>query len=312
MKTILVLGGFGFISTNLLKCIDLSFSGDYQVIIFDRVSAHPHGVKFDCVVKTYAGDFNDESVVEEIFSENQIDVVVHALSSTVPATSSNAQYDVTTNLIPTLKLLAIMDKYNVKDIIYLSSGGAIYGDLLKGAHCEEEAVYPKSSYGIVKLAIEKYLISYGELYGFNPLILRVSNPFGKYHYNMRQGIINVAIRKALGGETVQVWGDGEGRKDYIFVEDLAAIIMHFVVNGWKSDVYNVASGSCYSVNELLDCIKLYIPSLTVEYSSAKASDVQDFTLSIDKLKKLIPHFIPSSIKESIGETIKWNMLQNNE
>ena len=86
--------------------------------------------------------------------------MLHFLSSTVPVTSFNAQFDVESNLVSTLRLLNIMKKHSVKDIVYLSSGGAIYGDYLEKVHNEEDAVYPKSSYGVVKLAIEKYLLLY--------------------------------------------------------------------------------------------------------------------------------------------------------
>ena len=217
MKKILMLGGFGFISTNILKYIDENYAEEYEVIIFDRIMEHPKGVKFNCVKKVYAGDFSDETNLIQIFNENEINIVMHFLSSTVPATSNNAQFDVESNLIATLKLLGIMDKFGVKDIVYMSSGGAIYGDYLMKVHNEEDAVYPKSSYGVVKLAIEKYLLSYSELYEFNSLILRLSNPYGPYHYNNKQGIINIAIRKALAGEKVQIWGSGDGIKDYIYI-----------------------------------------------------------------------------------------------
>ena len=128
MKNILVLGGFGFIATNILKYIDKNYSDKYSVIVFDRIDHHPHGVICDCVKKVYAGDFSDETNITRIFNENKVDLVLHLLSSTVPATSKNAQYDVESNLIATLKLLGIMEQFNVRDILYLSSGGAIYGD----------------------------------------------------------------------------------------------------------------------------------------------------------------------------------------
>ena len=163
MKRILLLGGFGFIATNILKYIDENCVEDFEVFIFDRIAQHPKGMAFKCVKKVYVGDFSDETNMAHIFQDNKIDIVLHLLSSTVPATSSNAQYDVESNLISTLKLMGVMDKFGVKDIVYMSSGGAIYGDYLQKVHHEEDAVYPKSSYGVVKLAIEKYLLSYSEL-----------------------------------------------------------------------------------------------------------------------------------------------------
>ena len=129
-QTVLVLGGYGFIATNLLKYIDDNLSEQYEIVTFDRLDKHPFGLNFGCVIASYAGDFSDETQIEDIFQKHKIDVVLHFLSNTVPATSMNSQYDVETNLIPTLKLLGIMDRHGVKDIVYLSSGGAIYGDYL--------------------------------------------------------------------------------------------------------------------------------------------------------------------------------------
>ena len=305
MKKILMLGGFGFISTNILKYIDENYAEEYEVIIFDRIMEHPKGVKFNCVKKVYAGDFSDETNLIQIFNDNEINIVMHFLSSTVPATSSNAQYDVESNLIATLKLLGIMDKFGVKDIVYMSSGGAIYGDYLMKVHNEEDAVYPKSSYGVVKLAIEKYLLSYSELYEFNSLILRLSNPYGPYHYNNKQGIINIAIRKALAGEKVQIWGSGDGIKDYIYIEDVCSIIFRLIENGVETEVYNVAAGSAHSVNEIVEGIKEFVPSCEWEHVNALHSDVQSFELDITKLRQKLGVIKFTSFENGLKKTIHW-------
>lgn len=305
-----MLGGFGFISTNVLKYIDENYAEEYEVIIFDRIMEHPKGVKFNCVKKVYAGDFSDETNLIQIFNENKINIVMHFLSSTVPATSSNAQYDVESNLIATLKLLGIMDKYGVKNIIYMSSGGAIYGDYLMKVHNEEDAVYPKSSYGVVKLAIEKYLLSYSELYEFNSLILRLSNPYGPYHYNNKQGIINIAIRKALAGEKVQIWGSGDGIKDYIYIEDVCSIIFRLIENGVETEVYNVAAGSAHSVNEIVEGIKEFVPSCEWEHVNALHSDVQSFELDITKLRQKLGVIKFTSFENGLKKTINWQ--KNNQ
>lgn len=305
MKNILVLGGFGFIATNILKYIDKNYSDKYSVIVFDRIDHHPHGVICDCVKKVYAGDFSDETNITRIFNENKVDLVLHLLSSTVPATSKNAQYDVESNLIATLKLLGIMDQFNVRDILYLSSGGAIYGDYLQKVHNEEDAVYPKSSYGVVKLAIEKYLLSYAELYGFNSLILRLSNPYGPYHYNNKQGIINIAVRKALSGETLQIWGNGNGLKDYIYIDDVCEIIMRMLEEGIHTDVYNVGAGTALSVNEIAESIKKQIITFSFEHTNASLIDVQSFELDITKLRRKLGGFRMTPFENALKQTINW-------
>lgn len=311
-KTILLLGGYGFIATNLLKYIDKNFSGQYEVVVFDRIDTHPHGVKFDCVTASYTGDFSDETQVEALLIKHKVDMVLHFLSNTVPATSNNSQYDVESNLIPTLKLLGIMDRYGVKDIVYLSSGGAIYGDYLNKVHNEEDAVYPKSSYGVVKLAIEKYLLSYSELYGFNTLILRLSNPFGRYHYNNKQGIINIAIRKALSGEPLQIWGDGNGIKDYIYIDDVCDIMMRLIECGIHSDVYNIASGMALSVNDIVNAVKEFVPTFKCEHTDALNLDVQSFELDINKLRHKLGGYRMTPFENALKETIEWQKKENNE
>lgn len=311
MKRILLLGGYGFIATNLLDYINKYFFDEYKVIIFDYYDHHPHGISFECVEKVYAGDFNDEQNIARIFRENNVDLVLHFLSSTVPVTSANSVYDVKSNLIPTLKLLDIMLENNVKDILYLSSGGAIYGDVLQKVHNEEDAVYPKSSYGVVKLAIEKYLLSYSELYGFNTLILRLSNPFGPYHYNREQGIINIAIRKALKGETLQIWGTGEGVKDYIYIEDVSKIILLFIERGISTHVYNVGSSVSLSVNEIVELIQNVIPSFKYEHTEASIVDVQTFELDITKLRHELTGFRMTPFDIAIKKTIEWQKREFN-
>ena len=127
MKNVLILGGYGFLGTNIMKYVDEHLHQQYRFIVFDKFAKHMGGVEFGCVERTYAGDFTDTALLESIFRENKIDLVIHSLSTTVPVDSANARYDVETNLLPTLDVLALMVKYGVKDIVYISSGGAVYG-----------------------------------------------------------------------------------------------------------------------------------------------------------------------------------------
>lgn len=307
MTRILLLGGFGFIGTNIMKyaeeCAD--WREQYRFIVFDRIDRHPHGIAFANIERIYCGDFSDEACLEQIFRENEIDCVLHSLSSTVPATSGNACYDVETNLVATLKLLGVMDRHKVRRIIYISSGGAVYGDVLQKVHNEEDAVYPKSSYGVVKLAIEKYLLSYAELYGFKTLILRLSNPFGKYHYNNRQGVINIAIRKAIAGDTFQIWGDGEGVKDYIFIEDFCRILFRLIRSDVETEVYNVGGGLSLSVNDICNAVATLAPAFSYSHTEASTLDVQSFELDITKLRKAVGPLSYHKFADALRATYEW-------
>ena len=308
--TILILGGYGFLGTNIMHYVDEHLHDAYRFIVFDKFPKHMGGVEFKCVEKTYAGDFADTALMESIFRDNHIDLVIHSLSTTVPVDSANARYDVETNLLPTLDVLALMVKYGVKDIVYISSGGAVYGTRDKKRHLESDAVYPISSYGTVKVATEKYMMQYGQLYGLRPLIVRLSNPYGAYHYSMKQGVINIAMTKALRNETLQIWGDGNDKKDYIYVEDFVDILFKLLDKGVSNQVINIGSGTLLSVNEIADAVRALVPDFKTEHSEAQQFDASHFELNTDKLKSIIGDYPFTSFKEGLQKTYYWTKTPN--
>jgi len=312
MKNILLLGGYGFLGTNVMQLASLRYSNEYRFIVFDKFDHHLGGVEFSNIDKVYAGDFSDKALLERIFAENKIDIVLHSLSTTVPVDSSNARFDVESNLIPTLDVLGLMVKYGVHNIVYLSSGGAIYGlsslvsrlSTNRGFR-ESDDVFPVSSYGVVKLAIEKYLMQYAQLYGIRPLILRLSNPYGPYHYSMKQGVINVAMTKALKGETLEIWGDGNGKKDYIYVEDYVRILFALIEKGVHNEVINVASRQLLSVNDVVSNIQNIVPDFQVEYKEAQKFDANHFELDTTKLMSMLPDFQFTTLDDGLKKTFAW-------
>ena len=303
--TFLVLGGYGFLGTNIIKYIDKHMKDDVQVIVFDKFESHPAGVGFESICRSYAGDFSDEALITRIFDENAIDMVLHCISTTVPATSFNAKFDIESNLIPTVSLLDAMISHKVFDIVYLSSGGAIYGSTSVRPHKETDDVFPKSSYGVVKLAIEKYMMQYAELYGLRPLVLRLSNPYGPWHYSMKQGICNIAVADALAGRKFTVWGDGNGSKDYIFVEDFVKILFILLRNKVNNEVINVASGEHWSVNGILNVVKSIRPGFSWEYVDASMLDVARFELNTERLKSLVGNYCFTSLEDGVKLTFEW-------
>lgn len=306
MQTILLIGGFGFLGTNIIKYIDNHLADQYNVIVFDKFPDHIQNIQFKSVIKTYAGDFSDSVLVDEILKNNNIDLVIHSLSTTIPVSSFNARYDIESNLIPSIELLNSMIKNNIYDIVYISSGGAIYGNSsIDVKHSETEYVLPISSYGVVKLAIEKYFLQYASLYNLRPLILRLSNPYGPYHYSMKQGVINVAMTKALQGDLMQIWGDGNGKKDYIYVEDFVSILMMLLKKGIHREVINIGSGQLCSVNDIITAIHQFIPNFETEHINAQKFDVTHFELDLSKLHQLIGDFDYTSLKDGLLKTYNW-------
>ncbi len=287
MKTILLLGGYGFWGMNVLKHIEDNLKNHYQVVVMDKFPTNRSNLNFECVLRSYSGDFSDSVFLKKIFAENAFDLVIHSLSTTVPALSLNARYDVESNLIPTIDLLDCMVRNGVNDIVYFSSGGAIYGDAKREKHKETEDVFPISSYGVVKLAIEKYLMQYAELYNLRPLIVRLSNPYGPYHYSKQQGVCNVAMDAALSHDTFTVWGNGRAIKDYIYVSDFVTILFMLIEKGVVNQIINVGSGSLASVDDVLNHIRRLLPTFTWSYGESSKFDVSRFELDTDKLLGII-------------------------
>ena len=288
-----------------MRYVDEHMPNAYRFIVLDKFTKHIGGVEFTCIEKMYAGEFTDKELVETIFKENKIDLVIHSLSTTVPVDSANARYDVETNLLPTLDVLALMVEYGVKDIVYISSGGAVYGTRDNKPHLESDAVYPVSSYGVVKVATEKYMMQYAQLYGLCPLIVRLSNPYGPYHYSMKQGVINIAMKKALLKETLQIWGDGNDKKDYIYVEDFVDILFKLINLGISNQVVNVGSKTLLSVNEISDAVRALVPSFQSIHSDAQQFDVSHFELNTDKLHSLIGDYKFTPFSLGLLNTFNW-------
>lgn len=312
MKNILILGSFGFIGTNIIKYID-NHLNDVSVLAFDRYPSHLDHVSFKSVSKVYAGDFGDDNLLKRVFDDNKIDFVIHSLSASVPSSSLDNEFDLKYNVIPTIKLLNQMVNHGVKNIVFISSGGAIYGDhyFNKTEHTEDEVLYPKSAYGVSKLVIEKYLYLYGVQHGIKSLVLRLSNPYGPYHYSQKQGVINIALERAIKGDTFEIWGDGNGKKDYIYIEDFCAILMK-LLNEWKDgySLINVGSGQLYSVNDIVGEIKKTInPSFEWTYRNANMLDVQDFKLDLSSLKSVIEDFKYTSFTDGLKKTCDWYSIR---
>ncbi len=305
-ETFLLLGGTGFIGKNI---VDFFLKNEEftncKIVVLSRTFQN----KFDDQIEYVVGDYADKNRLISLFSKWNFTKVIHCATSTTPLSSgSNIIGDINGNLIATINLLDVMKDFGCNNILYLSSGGAVYGEKKLNLISEDEICYPVSSYGVVKLTIENYLRLYQKQYGINYLILRVSNPFGKFHASEKQGIINIAIRRALRGDVVEVWGDGNQSKDYLFVDDLVKIIFKLLEKNYINKTINIGSGQSYKLNNILNTIKLYLPGLQINYLDSKLTDVKDFCLDISLMKSLID-FEFLDFNQTIEQTIDWERLQ---
>ncbi|HOL87310.1 MAG TPA: NAD-dependent epimerase/dehydratase family protein [Defluviitoga tunisiensis] len=301
---IFVLGGQGFIGQNLIRRL---VNEGHQVIALDK-----DGNKDIQGCRLIQLDFIEVDKYRELFKK--IDIVYHLVSTTTPSNSNNdIVYDIQTNVVGSIKLFDLCSKTKVKKIIFISSGGTVYGIPEVTPVPENHPTNPINSYGICKLMIEKYLYMYNYLHGLDYQILRVSNPYGPFHTGAQQGAINVFLSKVLKGETIEIWGDGTVCRDYIYIDDLINAL--YIVSQKETDekILNIGSGKGTTLNELLSIIKKVTGSnLKVEYQEPRKIDTPVSILDITKAIKSLNWKPGVSLEEGIRYTWEWLKVSNSD
>jgi UDP-glucose 4-epimerase len=242
---VLVIGGNGFIGSRLVARLrDAGESVRVADVGQPRTDVDWRGVDY---VRMSLADRGEVARVLD-----GVGTVVHCASSTVPSTSNQDPVrDIEQNLVGTVQLLDTMREAGVRRIVYLSSGGTVYGNPTLVPIPENHDLRPISSYGVVKVAIEKYLLMYEALYGIEPVILRPSNPYGPGQLPTGlQGLIASFLGKLANGEDLPVWGDGEVVRDYLYIDDLVDML-GLAVRGTQTGIFNVGSGQGHSVNDII-------------------------------------------------------------
>ena len=297
---ILVIGGNGFIGSHL---IDHLLIKGYNVRVFD-ISFERYReplLNVDYRISTLE---NIPDLYEALLG---IDIIFHLASSSVPSTSNvDTVSDINKNLIPTLNVLNLSVKLGIKKIIYFSSGGAVYGNPLTTPINEEHPLNPISSYGIIKATIEKYLFLYQRLYNLNSLIIRPSNPYGpRQGHFIAQGVISTFLRKVKMNEAITVFGDGNSKKDYIYIKDLIELSCKLSFSN-ELGVYNLGSGKGTTINQIINQIKKTTGRNQCIINIDKQNyDVDHFVLDISKISSLLGVFPITSLEEGISDTWNW-------
>ncbi len=199
---------------------------NYYVTIFDKLNFSRINLAHNLSkIKIIEGDFNNEVDIKN--SLKNIDIVFHLVSSTLPANSNeNPVYDVETNLISSLKLFEECIQHKIKKVVFISSGGTVYGVPDKTPIIESHPLNPICSYGIIKKAIEDYLFMFNKIYGLSYNVFRLSNPYGeRQNPYVAQGVIPVFLSKIIQNQKIEIWGDGEVTRDYIYIKDAVELLV---------------------------------------------------------------------------------------
>lgn len=306
MKSVII-GGGGFLGSHLSGAL---ISEDHIVSVFDRPEARYLEFEREQGIKIITGNFlNPEDISRAIAG---CDVVYHLVSATVPKTSNDDPcYDVQANVIGTIQLLNEMRKAGTPKIVFASSGGTVYGDPQEISINENHQTNPTSSYGISKLAIEKYLYLYWKLYGIDYRIARISNAFGERQpINGTQGVISAFLDMLLHQREITIWGDGSIIRDYIHASDIANAFLQLTAYEGEPKIFNIGSGQGHSINDIVSILEeITHQPLQPRYLPGRAFDVPVNVLDISRAKFYL-HWQPViSLKEGISRAYEWMMRE---
>lgn len=303
----LILGAAGFIGTNLVK--ELLKEAAAELILFDKneadfsdITSESYPGSYKVVTGSFGMDYDFETLT------NGIETVYHLISTTIPSNSNNhIAKGIIDNVVVTDKLLGACVRNKVKKIIFLSSGGTVYGIEKSIPFCEDTGTNPISAYGLQKITIEKLLYLYHYMYGLDYRIIRLANPYGRYQKpNGVQGVVTTFAYKALVGEPLTVYGDGEIVRDFIYIEDAVNAIIHVAAYEGDYKIFNVGSGKGYSVNQVIKIIeRIREEKVTVHYLEGRTVDVPVNILDLSRYEECIGPMQAVSLEKGIELTMDY-------
>jgi len=299
---ILVTGGAGFIGSHVLE--RLARDKGNLITVLDSLDSGrneniPSGVEF------IREDIRSSKIIN-IFQENVFDAVIHLAAQTmVPYSITHPNEDAEINLIGLINVLEAARLTGVKSVVF-SSSAAVYGNSVNLPLKENETLVPNSFYGITKMTTEHYLRVYHDLYGINTTVLRFANVYGERQgMGGEGGVVCIFSQKISDNQSIDVFGDGEQTRDFVYVKDIAKVIC-CAVEHKGFGIYNVSTNTEVAVNELISAFeKVSGKKIKVNYLPARAGDIYRSVLSNRALKKEFNIDAFTSLEEGLNNTYNY-------
>jgi len=300
---IILLGAAGFIGTNLV--IELAKDLKNTITLVDK-SMH-----FFLKIKSmnFPNVLFKESNFDESFDFynllNGKDIVYHLVSNTIPSNSNRLiDKEIFPDITFTSKLLESCVNFEIKKLIFISSGGTVYGNQNNCPLSEEMETNPINSYGVQKVTIEKLIYLYNYIHGLKYKIIRLSNPYGPYQRpNGVLGAVTTFTYKALQKQEIVVYGDGDIVRDFIYIDDVIKGIIKIANDDGKYNLFNLGIGYGTSIKDVLNIIKKTLSiDLNITYQPARKVDVPINYLNISRYEEIFGPLNPISLQEGIKRT----------
>lgn len=279
---VLITGGAGFIGSHIVEKL---LENNYNVIIIDNLSSGSiENIPNSDTLKFYQLNIEKDDL-ELVFQKETPDYVIHlAAQTSVNFSISHPYYDANMNVMASIKLLELCKKYNIRKFITASSA-AIYGNPKYLPIDENHPTEPMSQYGLSKLTMEKYI----KLSGIPYIIFRFSNAYGPRQKSSKEsGVVAIFNNAMKNNEPINIYGDGEQIRDFIYVEDIANICIKAINSNVENEIINFSTNKGVSLNQLFKVMKsLYNYTLNANYLPERIGDIKNSILSNDKAYNLL-------------------------
>lgn len=303
LQEVLLIGGMGYVGRKLQEPL---LKASYRVHVLDKTVPEQRGEE---EIEFHEGLLSDESILKEVLG--RCGTVFYLASDSVPTTTAKSPaLEGELNVLPFLKFLNIFQDYHGVHLVYISSGGTIYGNPDTIPVDESSPVSPISYHGAGKAAIEAFLHVCSSQFDNRITILRPSNLYGPHQpYVPGFGIIRTMLEKLKRDESVEIWGDGEVVRDYLYIDDFVSsclVSIPFENQQQKLRIFNVSSGQSLSINQLCDAIeeatrrrlkKVFLPGRTI--------DVKSVILDCSRIKMELGWQPVVGMNEGIKRTWQW-------
>lgn len=303
MTKILVTGGAGFIGSHV---VDLFLAQGYEVVILDDLSTGRTS-NLNPQAKFYEMDIRSPEVRKVFEAEKPDYISHHAAQMDVRRSVAQPLFDADVNIIGSLNLIECAKEFGVKRFVYISTGGAVYGEPERLPCDEAHPINPICQYGASKHTVEHYLYMYHVIYGLNYTVLRYPNVFGpRQDPHGEAGVVAIFTGKMLAGEPVVINGDGEQTRDFVFVGDCARANLLAVTVEHSPGIYNLGWGRPTSINEIFSTLaKVVGYSDPAQYGLPKVGETRHIYLDASKANRDLGWVPTLTLEEGLEKTVAY-------